>query len=120
MDIAERMCERVFMIHNGNKVLDGTVMEIQQKYQADEVKLRLAEGQTLPSHIAGVSSVQQRGAYHYLKLENASQAGELLQRLADETRLEHFELLRPSLHSIFIRIAGSGTDVASVPVSQAG
>jgi ABC-2 type transport system ATP-binding protein len=106
MDVAERMCERVFMIHNGNKVLDGTVREIQRSYPADEVRIRLAEGSRLPSDIKGVVSVEDRGDWHHLKLSDGSQAYALLRQLADETRLEHFELLRPSLHNIFIRIAG--------------
>ncbi len=106
MDVAERMCERVFMIHNGDKVLDGTVSEIQKRYPADEVRLRLAEGYSLPQHIPGVNSVEVRGAYQHLKLNNTEAAEGLLKRLANETQLEHFELLRPSLHNIFIRIAG--------------
>ncbi len=120
MDVAERLCERVFMIHNGNKVLDGTVSEIQQNYPADEVRVRLAEGHLLPAQVEGVSSIEQRGAYFHLKLQNESQSHGLLNRLASETRLEHFELLRPSLHSIFIRIAGSVAAAAAAPLSQAG
>ena len=119
MDVAERMCERVFMLHNGNKVLDGTVSEIQQKYPADEVKIRLAEGDPLPSGIGGVIEVEKRGAYYHLKLQSASHADVLLKQLAAETRLEHFELLRPSLHNIFIRIAGP-VAAATVPVAKAG
>jgi ABC-2 type transport system ATP-binding protein len=42
MDVAERMCERVFMIHQGRKVLDGTIAQIQQQYTADEVRVRTA------------------------------------------------------------------------------
>ena len=106
MDVAERMCERVFMIHNGNKVLDGTVGEIQKRYPADEVRVRLSEGQMLPDKIPGVLSREERGAYIHLKLQDGAQANELLKRMANESQLEHFELLRPSLHNIFIRMAG--------------
>lgn len=120
MDVAERMCERVFMLHNGNKVLDGTVSEIQQRYPADEVRIRLAEGESLPAEIGGVAAVERRGAYYHLHLQDASQADGLLKQLAMETRLEHFELLRPSLHNIFIRIAGPVAEAAEVPILQAG
>ncbi len=119
MDVAERMCERVFMIHNGNKVLDGTVSEIQRQFPADEVKIRLAEGQSVPSSIPGVVSIEDRGAFHHLKLDNGSLADSLLKRLANESRLEHFELLRPSLHNIFIRIAGPIAESTQKPVEQA-
>lgn len=116
MDVAERMCERVFMIHNGNKVLDGTVSEIQRRYPADEVRIRLAEGSMLPSDVPEIAAVESRGAYHHLKLHSGSNIDGLLHYLIGETRLEHFELLRPSLHNIFIRIAGPEADVASMNV----
>lgn len=106
MDVAERMCERVFMIHNGNKVLDGTVSDIQSRYPADEIRLRLAEGHSLPNSLPGVVHTEVRGAYYHLKLSSGELAGPLLRTIAASAMVEHFELLRPSLHNIFIRIAG--------------
>jgi ABC-type uncharacterized transport system ATPase subunit len=43
-------------------------------------------------------------------LKQGSRADELLQRLVGTVRLEHFELLRPSLHNIFLRIAGQKSE----------
>ena len=108
MDVAERMCERVFMIHRGRKVLDGTIGEIQQEYAADEVRVRTAAGAVLPADLPEVSGRESRGGFQHLKLRRGARADQLLQRLAAATPLEHFELLRPSLHDIFLRIAGSG------------
>ncbi len=121
MDVAERMCERVFMIYKGNKVLDGTVDEIQRKYPADEVKLRLADGASLPSRLPGVVQSEVRGPHHLLKLQKAEDAASLLKSLVNETSVEHFELLRPSLHNIFVRIAGPEAQAEiSKPVAVAG
>ncbi len=76
MDVAERMCERVFMIYKGNKVLDGTVDEIQRKYPADEVKLRLADGSKHPSRLPGVVHVRSSRSEYHLKLQNGRGCGE--------------------------------------------
>ncbi|MFO0978143.1 MAG: ATP-binding cassette domain-containing protein [Planctomycetaceae bacterium] len=111
MDVAERMCERVFMIHNGNKVLDGTVAEIQRRYPADEVRIRFAEGETAPQFISGVEAIETRGPFLHMKLKSGEHADDVLKHLATTTRMEHFELLRPSLHNIFIRIAGPAAAV---------
>ena len=46
-------------------------------------------------------------------LSEGVRADELLQRLVGQVRLEHFELLRPSLHSIFLRIAGRQSESLS-------
>jgi len=106
MDVAERMCERVFMIHQGRKVLDGTIAQIQQQYTADEVRVRTAPGAVLPESLPEVEQQETRGGFSHLKLRRSARADQLLQRLAQSTQLEHFELLRPSLHDIFLRIAG--------------
>lgn len=108
MEVAERMCDRVFMIHRGSKVLDGTLSEIQHQYVADEVRVRPAAGAALPADLPEVESREVRGEFWHLKLRSSSLAEQLLRRLAATTSLEHFELLRPSLHDIFLRIAVVG------------
>jgi ABC-2 type transport system ATP-binding protein len=106
MDAAERLCDTVFMIHNGDKVLDGPLDKIQREYPADQVRVRVAEGDTLPGSLPGVEVSEQEGAYALLRLRNPDASHELLSHIADRCRVEHFELIRPSLHNIFIRIAG--------------
>lgn len=117
MDVAERMCDTVFMILEGRKVLDGTVDSIQREYPADEVKVRLADGAPVPQGLPGISSWDKRGQYTYLKLKDAQATETVLQSLAQTCRIEHFELLRPSLHNIFIRLAGDKFQVPAATVS---
>ena len=115
MDVAERMCDTVFMILNGNKVLDGTLNSIQSEYPADELKIRVAEGQQLPGNMPGVISVEKRGQFNIVKLNSADDVERVLQQLVKSCKVEHFELLRPSLHNIFVRLAG---DEAAAAISQ--
>jgi ABC-2 type transport system ATP-binding protein len=110
MDVAERMCERVFMIYNGQKVLDGTIGDIQRQYPANEVRIRTETGAGIPADLHGVERVEARGDFQHVTLKEGLRADELLQRLVGTVRLEHFELLRPSLHNIFLRIAGRKAD----------
>ena len=115
MDVAERMCDTVFMILNGRKVLDGTLDSIQSQYPADELKIRLAEGQQLPSGIPGAVSVDKRGQFSIIKVKSSDAVEDVLQFLVSRCRIEHFELLRPSLHNIFVRIAGSDAVATAEP-----
>lgn len=117
MDVAERLCDTVFMIHNGEKVLDGPLHEIQRRYPADQVRVRLSENGALPSGLPGVSFAEPQGPFTVLKLEDPAASHQLLTYLADRCQLEHFELLRPSLHNIFIRIAGPVTDEVATTAS---
>ena len=40
MSVAERMCDYIFMIYKGKKVLDGTLTEIQDQYGNDTIRIQ--------------------------------------------------------------------------------
>ena len=98
---AEEMCDFVCMIFRGRSVLDGTLDEIKGRYGADTIRLR-AEGSL--DGIEGVERVRDLGQIKEVRYTGDSQ--HLLEELISRGRVEHFELARPSLHDIFIRIAG--------------
>lgn len=103
MSTAERMCDRIFMIFRGRKVLDGTLQEIQQQYGADTIRLRTAAGASALAGIPDVESVNDFGQLQEVRVRGDVQA--FLARLTAKTPVFHFEIARPSLHDIFVRIA---------------
>ncbi len=52
MAMAENMCDYIFMIHKGKKVLDGTLSHIQDQYGNDTIRIQTDMG---GSALAGVS-----------------------------------------------------------------
>jgi ABC-2 type transport system ATP-binding protein len=103
MATAERMCDRIFMIFQGRKVLDGTLEEIQAQYGFDTVRVRTAAGTSALSGLAGVESVNDYGQLQEVRVSGNPQ--HFLKQLAARTDVHHFEVTRPSLHDIFVRIA---------------
>jgi ABC-2 type transport system ATP-binding protein len=103
MGTAERMCDRIFMIFRGRKVLDGTLLEIQEQYGADTVRLRTAGGAAVLAGIPEIESVNDFGQLQEVRLRGDAQA--FLSRVSARTPVYHFEVTRPSLHDIFVRIA---------------
>ena len=103
MGVAERMCDRIFMIFRGRKVLDGTLDEIQDAYGADTVRLRVDGGADLLRTLPEVASVNDHGQFQDVRVAGDPQA--LLAALVGRTRVQQFEITRPSLHDIFVRIA---------------
>ena len=105
MDMAEKMCDTVFMIFKGKKVLDGSMDEIQSRYPANRVRGAFGgPDQSLPS-LPNVNEVVEHGRYYELTLDEASQSKALLQMLANQREVMHFEVVKPSLHDIFVHIA---------------
>jgi len=100
---AEKMCDRIFMIFRGSKVLDGSLDEIQAQHAQDTVRLRLSGGAAALTGLPEIESVNDHGNYQDVRLNGSPQA--LLQRLIQKTEVRHFEITKPSLHDIFVRIA---------------
>lgn len=103
MATAERMCDRIFMIFLGRKVLDGTLEEIQSEYGFDTVRLRTAGGAASLAGLPGVQTVNDYGQMQEVRLSGDPQR--FLQALASRCAVHQFEITRPSLHDIFVRIA---------------
>ena len=112
MDMAEKMCDTIFMIFQGKKVLDGTLSSIQDQYPADRVRVEFENGAKLPS-INGISDVEFNGRFHEFRLDDVTQSQRVLHELLQQNAVTHFEILKPSLHDIFVRIAGPVRDGAT-------
>ncbi len=106
MGVAEKMCDTIFMIFRGRKVLDGTLEEIQDAYGEDTLRVRLGGDGASLAGLPGVVDVADFGRYYELRLDRNSDPQAVLAALMDRGEVRLFELSRPSLHDIFVRIAG--------------
>ncbi len=106
MGVAEKMCDYVFMICKGKKVLDGTMESIQDQYRADTIRVRVRGNGDIFGRLKGIDKVNDSGKYQELRLADGTDPQKILKDLAAEARVELFEIARPSLHDIFVRIAG--------------
>jgi ABC-2 type transport system ATP-binding protein len=105
MAAAERMCDFIFMIYKGRKVLDGTLDAIRDRYGEDTLRVRL-DGDAGPlDGLPGVARVTDHGRLQELQLHPGADPQAVLAGLMRRGRVRHFEQARPSLHDIFVRIA---------------
>jgi len=105
MSVAEKMCDFICMIFRGRKVLDGTLTSIQEAYGTDTIRLRADGGAEAARGIAGVEAVTDYGQVQELRLRRDHDPQEILGTLLRRTRIDSFEVTKPSLHDIFVRIA---------------
>jgi ABC-2 type transport system ATP-binding protein len=109
MSVAEKLCDAIFMIYKGRKVLDGTLRQIQQEHGRDVIRLRLdCNGKPMPrlADLPGVVGVTDFGNYQEIRVAPGADCTQVLSMLMPLGRVEHFEVTHPSLNDIFIRIAG--------------
>jgi ABC-2 type transport system ATP-binding protein len=108
MNVAERLCDRIFMIFRGKKVLDGTLNEIQSLYGHDTIRLRTDQGMEALRGLHGIIEINDQGNLQEVTWRGDPQG--LLALLLERTQISLFEVARPSLHDIFVRIASPETN----------
>ena len=104
MSVAERLCDRIFMIFKGKKVLDGTLDQIQSIYGHDTIRVRTDAGVAAPR---GARRRRSRSTT-WGNIQEVRWAGTrrtCWRPWPPAPRISHFEIARPSLHDIFVRIA---------------
>jgi len=106
MRSAEEMCDFIFMIFRGQKVLDGTLSDIKDTYGDDTIRVQVDDGRFDLDGIEGVNSVTDFGRLQELRIGAGVDTQDILASLMQKGRVTHFELTQPSLTDIFIRIAG--------------
>lgn len=106
MDQAERLCERVVMIKDANKVLDGTLTEIKrQAWLAGQrrVLLALEHGDGFLRDNPLIESVEDHGTHVAVSLRDRAEPQELLEAAVRAgVIVNRFEVSEPSLHEIFV------------------
>jgi ABC-2 type transport system ATP-binding protein len=106
MNVAEKMCDFIFMIFKGKKVLDGTLNTIQNEYATDTIRVRTAKGADTLHDLPGIEKVNDFGQMQELRMLPACNAQEILAAIISRTEIFSFDIVKPSLHDIFLRIAG--------------
>ncbi len=105
MELAEKICDNIILIHKGRKLLDGPLSSIKAgaghgillDYDGDGSFLR-----TLP----GVARINDGGKQAEIFLTEGSDPQALLEAVVGRLRIRRFDLAEPSLHEIFVRAVG--------------
>jgi ABC-2 type transport system ATP-binding protein len=106
MSVAESLCDSIFMIFRGKKVLDGTLPSIQAKYGSDTIRVAVEGGINALSGLPGIAQVRDMGQQQELRMAPGCDPRQVLRALAARTSVTSFSIVKPSLHDIFVRIAG--------------
>lgn len=117
MDSAERLCDAVCIIARGEKVLDGSIEDVRAEHGGTHVALSLggAAGNGVGAVLNDrrlVARVDDSNRFFEIELAPGADSQLLLRRLVDAgASIQRFELVRPSLHQVFLqKVGASGID----------
>jgi ABC-2 type transport system ATP-binding protein len=111
MEHAEKMCDRIVIIARGTKVVDGTLAEVKREGGKSHVALSFTRNAQAARQVLADRSLVQvaddAGASAEVQLATGADAERLLRALvAADVGLARFEVIEPSLQSIFIAKVG--------------
>jgi ABC-2 type transport system ATP-binding protein len=121
MNVAGSLCDYIFMIFRGKKVLDGTLLDIQNQYGSDTIHVAVEGGLNVLNGLPSVTQVRDMGQFQELRMSAGFDSQQVLHALAARTVVHSFAVVKPSLHDIFVRIAGPAAEQAVAhATSEAG
>ena len=113
MDNAERMCDAVCIIANGDKVLDGTLADVKAQNAGRTVAVALdgapsSEIDRIFADRSLVERVDDSNRFFEVELQPGADAQQLLRAIVGSgAAVKRFELIQPSLHQIFLERVGA-------------
>lgn len=108
MNLVEELCHRLFLIHQGKRVLYGSLYDIKAEYGAHRVRMLVTREGWEPPTSPLVESEEWDGNWYTCLLRPGVEPVEYLRSLPDDAPIEELNLSRISLHDIFVRTAQGG------------
>jgi len=120
MEQAEKMCDHIVMIHNGDKMLDGALVDVKARFGKNTVHI-VFDGapETVESHPT-VERILEFPNYIEAKLKPGADHMQLLRDIVATNNVSRFELVEPSLYNIFIETARIDPEKVSLDVQKEG
>ncbi|HBI05437.1 MAG TPA: ABC transporter ATP-binding protein [Paenibacillaceae bacterium] len=105
MNLVEEMCDRLFMIHHGQKVIYGNLDDVKREYANFKCTIRGENNLNVLQGLPEVQRVEQKEDTSILYLSKDVQIASWLKNLPDQIDINELSIDRISLHEIFIDIA---------------
>ncbi len=122
MEQVEKMCDNICLINKGKPVLSGALSDVKKTYGTNSVHIEFdGDAGFLRTHpLIRRADVYQN--YAELELKDITRSSELLGAITGPLSLRKFEIVEPSLNSIFINVVGGPAELeeaAQKPIAAA-
>jgi len=105
MNLVEEMCDRLFLMHRGERVIYGTMDDVKREYANFKCTIYGKNDQTELKNLPDVERFEQHGERSILYLAKDIHVTSWLRNLPDHLDIQELSMDRISLHEIFIDIA---------------
>lgn len=106
MEQVEKMCDTICLINKGRIVLQGLLRDVKKQYGTNSIRLEFEGDGAFLKSLPIVKRADVYQNYAELELVDVTQSRELMASLDGRLNLRKFEMVEPSLQSIFINVVG--------------
>jgi len=103
MNLVEELCDRIFLIHNGRRVLYGDLAEIKESHGEHAVRIRFTGDGSALADMPGVTDLRLEEGRASLTLERNTTPDAFARSLPESIEIQALHVDRPPLHDIFVR-----------------
>jgi len=106
MNRVEELCDRIFLIHNGRRVLYGDLDEIKEAHGEHVVHVRFRGDGSALANLPGTEVMRAEEGRASLSLSQAVTPDGFIRGLPEDLEILALHVDRPPLHDIFVRTIG--------------
>lgn len=107
MNSVEEFCQDVVILNKGKTVLKGNLNEIKDTYKVNKIEIDVKSDIKDIIESKELEIIEHLGRKYVISIKNEEQANELLEKIVrSKIKIEKFELLKPTLHEIFLEKVG--------------
>jgi ABC-2 type transport system ATP-binding protein len=108
MNEAERLCDHIFLINKGTKLIDGPIEEVKKKYSKNLVSVEFRNKILDLEDIDIIENVYYEGNKAEIELRKNINYNDLLEVLLQRGDITKYEISESSLESIFVEVVTNG------------
>ena len=109
MNLVEELCDRIFLIHQGKRVLYGDLDEIKDGHGEHTVRMRFSGDGSPIAGLPGVSDLHLEEGRAGFTLARDVSPDEFVRSIPESIEIRALSVDRPPLHDIFVRTIEGGT-----------
>ncbi|MFQ5767205.1 MAG: ABC transporter ATP-binding protein [Acidobacteriota bacterium] len=119
MEQVERMCQSICLLNKARIVVEGKLNEIKKRYGVNSAVVEFSGDGRFLASLPQVLNADLQGNYAELRLKEGSSPDALLQAIVGRVEIRRFEMMEPTLNSIFIDLVEGGQEAKHEPARAA-
>jgi ABC-2 type transport system ATP-binding protein len=124
MEQVEKMCQGICLINRSKVVAEGPLSDVKKRYGANTVVLGFSGDGSFLRSLPGVAKANLHPNFAELRMSDGQDPSGILAAAMARVSVRRFEIVEPTLHSIFVDLVGGESSLpppapASAPAAGA-